>query len=248
MNKQAEPAKAAMTNSLIICLSGGISDFANQYDWRMDGRQCRRYEINDAPGEKSLWDILAGRLSQFAEGLALINYPVPFADTHRLKLYLPNSAHGDPRQEAIPAELRDNLADYHDGASPTGNAKLYKDHEQIFAEQAAAARIITEHSARLALAHGPDAVCIGFGGMSAILGLRGLHPGYHGLYLDQIMHHTASLARRLGAATVLCLADGSEAQQPFGLHFAAPEREPKQGGGPLSLNDLLRMAVEADYD
>lgn len=109
-----------------------------------------------------------------------------------------------------PPELAADLADYRVGMRHAGRphrkGRAPKDDDQLFAERAAAARLVYEHADRLWRRFRPRLLAVGFEGPTALTRQGGPSPERASLYLRQIDHYCLSLAQRLGDGPAFLLA------------------------------------------
>lgn len=215
-----------MGKTLIICVSGQCGPNYRRIGEGQNGQKCREYEIDADTGHgEAFWRALMcgqasddpGLYDDFASSnlsLGLISYPANLPASLNPELLVPCSLYSNPDRHALPPELRGNLADYNDGVYNASNGNRYKDPEQSFAEQAAAARIVREHSQRLAQSYKPEVLFIGFNGLSQINKLDGLSDDYNELYINQVSSHAAAMAQHLAIGLLIHIAEGYESTPP----------------------------------
>ncbi len=209
-----------MTRVLIICLAGYPGP--NQ-EWTHLGAPesaCGASELGVANAEGgAFWRELVSvpECRDISPRLGLVSYPAELPGCLQPKVLVPCSLHGNPNQCALPPELRGDLGDFDDGCTGTIRVKSHKDPEQIFAEQAAAARIVREHTLRLALKYRPEVLAVGFNGLAVIKRTKGMPMGFDSFYAAQIAAHARAMASQLGLDKLFFITEGLGSKPPMAV-------------------------------
>ena len=213
------------------------------------GPSRRAYELHAAnPKGKAFWrELISGpECKDMSPRLGLISYPAELPQAMRPKLLVPCSLYGAAGQCALPPELRGDLGDFNDGCRRMVRGKSPKDPEQIFAEQAAAARIIREHALRLALDYKPEVLAVGYSGLAVINQTSGMPMGYDSFYADQVEGHAQAMASNLGLDQLFFITEGGAAGPPMATPWLDGHQHGPGGRNPFSWRFLAACRRAGD--